>query len=252
MAVLQTAKAHFDEAIARADALLAHAPALPEGTLRDDILRSAWMMASGASDAYFCDAYADLLSRVLRAKELQPKLKLTSKLSSLRIPVATLVGQSNGWRWRMAARQLIEKESVLSLREVKEFLRRFCRSNNDLLAEKTLEPWIIHADATKRLVGITRNNYNAAVNDAKTKARKAAGQHIERRIDSIFQRRHDCIHTCDRPKTALQGVTQDDTQKAVKDLTFLVARCHEHLTAEFPQFLIELGASGQTRNQVGA
>jgi hypothetical protein len=55
-----TALQHFREDIARARAIIAHAAPLPHAThteqlLRSDLLRSAWMFAVGALDAYFCE-----------------------------------------------------------------------------------------------------------------------------------------------------------------------------------------------------
>jgi hypothetical protein len=99
-----TAKTHFDEDIARSRALVAHAGTLPDGLLpdgllRDDILRAAWMMAVGACDAYFSDAYADLISRALRAKELQPEVTIPDRLNSLRIPVIAVLRQARGGGW---------------------------------------------------------------------------------------------------------------------------------------------------------
>ena len=60
-----TALQHFQEDIARARAIVAHAEPLPRTTsaeqlLRSDLLRSAWMFAVGALDAYYCDAYTDV------------------------------------------------------------------------------------------------------------------------------------------------------------------------------------------------
>jgi hypothetical protein len=69
-----TAKAHFDMDIDRASGLVRVASNLPvtkdaERRVRDDVLRSAWMFAVGAMDAYFCDAYVSLLARILRGKQ---------------------------------------------------------------------------------------------------------------------------------------------------------------------------------------
>ena len=91
MPILVTAKQHFDQDAARARALLAHAIPEAAGELRNDIMRAAWMMAVGASDAYFCDAYADLLARTLQAKQLQPAVDLPERLLSLKVPVISVV-----------------------------------------------------------------------------------------------------------------------------------------------------------------
>ena len=252
MAPLATAKANFDDAILRASALVAHAATVGDAGLRDDLLRGGWMMAAGGADAFFCDAYADLLSRTLRAKEVQASLRLTDAIKAVRLPISTLVGQSNGWRWRMAARQLIEKESVLSLKDIKSSLHKFCRSANALLIEGNVEPWFVHAESTKRVMGVTRANYLAANVGDKKRARESSLKHIERRVDAIFQRRHDCIHCCDRPKTALQPINAAETEHAISDLRFVVSRCYGHLVPEFQEFLRAMGATGVTRNNVSS
>jgi hypothetical protein len=84
------------------------------------------MMAVGASDAYFCDAYGDLLARALRAKSIQPGVQIPDRLNNLKVPVITVLsGTHEGWRWRMAARELIEKENVLALKKIRELFNHF-------------------------------------------------------------------------------------------------------------------------------
>jgi len=89
--MLETAKQHFDEDIQRASRLLDHAGTLAAGLLQDDVLRSVWMMTVGACDAYFCDAYADLIARTLRAKDVQPAVQLPDRLNNLRVPVIAVI-----------------------------------------------------------------------------------------------------------------------------------------------------------------
>jgi hypothetical protein len=149
--MLATAKEHFNEDIGRARALVAHAETLPEGLLRGDVLRGAWMMAVGATDAYFSDAYADLISRALRAKDLQPNIAIPDRLNNLRIPVVAVLRQAQGgWRWRMAARELIEEENVLSLEKIRKLFNHFFHEDRKLLNQKTIEPWITHPSAKRR------------------------------------------------------------------------------------------------------
>ncbi len=64
--VLSTAKAHFDDDIGRARDLCEHSR-YRRDTLKNDLLRSSWMFAVGACDAYFADAYADLIAKTLQA-----------------------------------------------------------------------------------------------------------------------------------------------------------------------------------------
>ena len=249
--MLRAAKQHFDEDIQRATTLLTHGRGLPADVLRDDVIRAAWMMAVGACDAYFCDAYGDLIARALRAKELEPNIGMPDRLNNLRVPVIAIIGQGHGgWRWRMAARELIEDENVLSLEKIKKLFNHFFRKNHKILTEKTIEKWMLHREAKVRLFGTTRTNYRALTGTAKNRARTDALNRVQDCFEKIFQRRHDCIHNCDRPKMALQQINDVTVEKRIQDVTFLVERCHEALIAEFPHYLSDLGFSGVTRNRV--
>ena len=250
--ILGTAKQHFDEDVKRAKVIHAHAVELEDGLLKDDLYRSAWMTAVGASDAFFCDAYADLVTRTLRAKERQPDGDLQDKLNNLKVPVVAVLNTTNGWRWRMAAREIIEKENVLSIKQIKDLLNIFSREGSKLLTQDTIEDWLLHDDMLQRQFGISKHQYNQKQGTAKNKAKKSALDHLGRRMQSIFQRRHDCIHNCDRPKYAIQGMTEDQCRKAIEDVDFVVNRCIDHLRAEYPQYLQSRGFSGATRNYVGA
>ncbi|WP_282045287.1 hypothetical protein [Roseibium album] len=250
--ILETAKLHFDEDVARAGALRHHATGLPDGRVKDDVLRSAWMVGVGASDAYFCDAYADLVARTLRAKEIQRSGKIPDRLGNLSVPAVAVLDASSSWRWRMAARGIIEKQSVLSLDEVKKFLNLFCRNEHKLLQPATIEDWIIHAESRQRNFGITPAAYNALAPRQKSSAKKAALEKFSTRMQGIFQRRHDCIHNCDRPRIAIQGISDASTEKAIADVQFLVDRCTEHLRAEYPRYMEHNGFTGVTRNKIGA
>jgi len=248
--ILGTAKQHFDEDYARSKAIWEHARGLPDGLLKDDLFRSAWMTGVGASDAFFCDAYADLVSRTLRAKELQRSGTLPDRLGNLSVPAVAVLDASSSWRWRMAARELIEKESVLSFDEIKKFLNVFCREGHKLLQRPTIEPWILHVDARQRHFGITRAAYNATPAGGKNRAREAALKHFGGKMQKIFQRRHDCIHNCDRPKIAVQRISELETEKAIDDVKFLVDRCTDHVRAEYPEFLRHNSFNGYTRGRV--
>lgn len=248
--ILVTAKVHFDQDIERANALLAHAQALDVGEVRNDILRLVWMMAVGASDAYFSDAYADLVARTLQAKDIQPAVSLPDRLNNLKVPVIAVIRDSPSWRWRMAARELIEDENVLSIEKIRKLFNHFFRNGHKLFNENSIEAWILHGDAKQRHFGINKAAYRALAQ--KNPARKKALEHFSTRLDTLFQRRHDCIHNCDRPKVALQAITDSSAKKALQDIGFLVTRCHDALVAEFPEYLRALGFNGVTRNRVGA
>lgn len=253
--LLNTAKAHFDQDLGRAEALLACAGSIPSESkgLAEDILRAAWMMAVGACDAFFSDAYADLIARTLRAKDLQPEVKLPDRLCKLKVPVIAVIrpSDSDGWRWRMAARGLIEEENVLSLEKIRELFNQFLTTK--LLNKDTVEPWILHPQAKKRQLGCSLTEYiNSTNNKEKERLRKEAVKRLEKRFGKIFQRRHDCIHNCDRPRVAPQKISGPATKKVLQDIRFLIERCHETLLCGYPLHLKELGFDGVTRNKVGA
>jgi hypothetical protein len=91
-----TALQYFDEDIARARAILAHADPLPrtnavEQSLRSDLLRSGWMFAVGAMDAYFCDAYTDLVAATASSKSRQPAITLPEWAYDIKVPIRAVL-----------------------------------------------------------------------------------------------------------------------------------------------------------------
>lgn len=249
--MLATHLQHFTDDITRARALLAHAGTQQVGRLHDDIVRSAWMFAVGAVDAYFSDAYASLVAKTLQAKEIEPATNIPDRLMNLKIPaVAVLTQAQGGWRWRMAARALIEDENVLSLSKIQQLFNQFFRKNHKLLNTDTIESWILHRDSKPRFFGITKTAYRALSPQQKGTAKKVALDHFDEHFEHIFQRRHDCIHNCDRPKAAIQPIKATATDKVIFDLEFLVSRCHELFNSEYPIYLQNLGFNAVTRNRV--
>ncbi len=252
-----TPKAHFDEDISRAASLVDVAKSLPaandsERLIRDDVLRSAWMFAVGAMDAYFCDAYISLLARSLRGKNLQSTVSLPKSICATKIPVgAILAAYENrpNWRWRMAARQLMAKDNVLSLDKVKKLFNPFCRDNQKLFGN-VVDTWSLLPGATAHLFGVAPAAYAAvAAGKPKTDARKAALKAMTRRLGDVIQRRHDCIHNCDRPKNAPQIIASPGAVKnVIRDIRFLVGNCDTHIDIEFGLFLGRIGCNAVTRN----
>lgn len=253
-----TAKRHFDEDIARAKSLLEHARRLPhlradKAQLRDDILRSAWMTSVGAMDAYYCDAYADLLARLFRAKNMQPAIRLTAAIEKINLPVSAIFAETNvrNWRWRLAARGLIEKDNVLSMKKIKQLFNPFLRKGHKLFEHSMLEDWILVQRAPQRLVGISAAAYRRLSRGDKDSARKDARKKANAHYDSIYQRRHDCIHNCDRPKMSLQHISIGGVEKVNTDILLLVSSCDSLFEVEFNHHLRTIGASGVTRNACG-
>jgi hypothetical protein len=252
--MMDTARNHFDQDAARARNLLAaaactnHAP-----QVQTDILRASWMTAVGAIDAFFSDVYADLISRMIRIIEKEPGVNIPDRWKNLKMPVAAVLSPaSSGWRWRMAARQLIEDENVLSLKKVKGLFNQFCRDDQKIMQKGSIGGWIQDPSARQRMFGTTRNPYRALDAAGKRAANEEAIKRLNGRFEVIFQRRHDCIHNCDRPRTALQTITPDHVRKTIEDVEFLADRCQNHLDAEFRSLLQALGFSAIARNEVGA
>lgn len=257
-----TPKRHFDEDIARAAAIVAHASPLPSATpaeqlLRDDLLRNGWMFAVGAMDAYFCDAYVHCITTTLRSKSLQGSVVLPAFIKNIRIPIGSILSayaNRPNWKWRMAARALMERDNVLDLEKITKYFNPFFPDGqNRKLFSEVLDAWILLPRATAHLFGLTGAQFTAVPNgQQKTQARKDAVKHLTKRIGSIIQRRHDCIHNCDRPKSTPQPVgNPGSVRNVIRDVRFLVDSFDAHLDAEFPAFLTRIGCTAVTRNQLG-
>jgi hypothetical protein len=249
--ILNTPLNHFNSDIARARALRQHASTIVDASLKDDVLRASWMMAVGACDAYFCDAYADIVSRALRAKALEPRVSIPGRLANLKIPAIAFIRlASGGWRWRMAARELMEEESVLSIDKVRQMFNQFFRDGHKIITQESIATWLTHRSAKCRCFGTTGTEYRRKIPAEQTAARKRALTRFQDRFGTIFQRRHDCIHNCDRPRVAPQRIGDNQVSKAIEDIEFLVQRVNEALVAEFPDYLQRLGFSAGTKSQV--
>lgn len=251
----ETAFIHFKENICRARAILNHADPLPhesdaEKLLRSDLLRSSWMFAVGAFDAYFCDAYADVVAVTLNSKSHQKTVVLPEFFTKIMLPARAVLAEyaeRGNWRWRMAARQMMEQENVLKLDTIQLLFKWFFPANRRFFKPELLDSWITHADAHKRMFGIRGADFDA-LNDAdKNGARTRALEKMEGRFSDIIQRRHDCIHNCDRPRMAPQPLSRGSTvTKVIQDVEFFVTGCNEHIDAEIRLFLGRIGCTQAT------
>lgn len=253
-----TALQHFTEDIARSRAIVAHADPLPqpndaEKRLRSDLLRSAWMFAVGALDAYFCDAYADIIAATASSKSRQPAITLPDWMSDIKFPLRAVLEEydKTNWRWRMAARKMMERENVISLSAIQTLFNKFFRKGHRFFRD-LLDAWMSRPDARVRLFGVAPADYAVKTDPDKHAAREAAIDQFEERFRTIFQRRHDCIHNCDRPRVSPQPLAKGGTVlKVIQDVEFLVLRCDEHINSEFRAFLSAIGCSTATIAQAG-
>ena len=135
-----TALKHFQQDIARARALSSHAATLPTATggeqlLRSDVFRSVWMFSVGALDAYFCDAYTDIVAATIISKSRQSAIELPDFFDEIRFPIRAILEPyqyNENWRWRMAARRMMEREHVLNLNAIQKLFNPFFRSGHKL------------------------------------------------------------------------------------------------------------------------
>ncbi len=253
-----TAVQHFGEDIARACAILAFADPLPrtdaaEQLLRSDLLRSAWMFAVGAMDAYFCDAYTDLVAATASSKSRQPAITLPEWAYDIKIPIRAVLEEYDytNWRWRMAARKMMERENVISLSAIQTLFNKFFRRGHRFFRD-LLDDWISRPNSRIRLFGVSRADYLTMTDSDKHNARELAIDQFEDRFRAIFQRRHDCIHNCDRPRRSPQPLDKGGTVlKVLQDIDYLVHRCDEHINSEFREFLAGVGCSAATIAQAG-
>ncbi len=254
-----TALQHFREDLARARAIVGHAGLLPTGTsaeqmLRSDLLRSGWMFAVGALDAYFCDAYTDLVAATVISKSRQPNIVLPDFFYEIRFPVRAILesyDNNQNWRWRMAARKMMERENVIRLKTIQDLFNKFFRRQQKFFRE-VLSRWINDPAAKKRLFGVTATGFALLAPQAQGIALDNAWDQMQERFANIFQRRHDCIHNCDRPKIAPQLLNRAGTVvKVIEDVEFLVERCDTHINSEFREFLLGVGCSNATIAQAG-
>lgn len=253
-----TALQHFTEDIGRARAIVAHADPLPHATraeklLRSDLLRSAWMFAVGALDAYFCDAYTDIIAATAGSKSRQPAIALPDWVYEIKFPLRAILEEydNENWRWRMAARKMMERENVISLKAVQDLFNKFFRPGQKFFRDR-LDAWMSDPSARIRLFGVSQADYLLKTPQDKRTAREAAIDQFKERFATIFQRRHDCIHNCDRPRMSPQPLERGGTVlNVIQDVEFLVHHCDEHINSEFREFLVGAGCSAATIAQAG-
>ena len=247
-----TALQHFQEDIARSRAIIAHADPLPRATnverlLRSDLLRSGWMFAVSALDAYYCHAYTDIVAATASSKSRQPAITLPDWVYDIKLPMRAILEDYDNmnWRWRMAARKMMERENVISLSTIQTLFNKFFRKGHRFFRD-LLDTWISRPDSKIRLFGVSHVDYLAMGEEDKHNARENASDQLEDRFRAIFQRRHNC----DRPRRSPQPLDRGGTVlKVIHDIEYLVHRSDEHITTEFRQFLIDAGCSAATIGQ---
>ena len=205
-------------------------------------------------DAYFCDAYTDVVAATISTKSRYPALTLPEFFHDIRFPVRAILepyANNVNWRWRMAARKMMERETVLSLSTIQTLFNKFFRTGQRFFRD-LLALWIMHPDAPRNLFGISPLRFHALPANLRGQAVVEAQVWMEDCFREIFQRRHDCIHNCDRPKVKPQPLPAPAlVHLVIEDVAFLVRRCDEHINGEFRQFLLDTGCPAAIIGHVG-
>ncbi len=233
--MVTTYRTHFDDDMARAQSLLdlagGGAPALKLDRRKDDLRLAAVAMAVGAMDAYFCDAYVDCLARALR-RCANKKGDLPPAYAKQNLPAGIVLGSSQtkrpNWRLRMAARAVMERDNILDLSRVPGLF------NPVLPRDKQLWPAVIDSLILlrkRRLTGVDHATYKAAPPTSRAKMKKAAAGVVAKRMKETIQWRHDWVHNCGRPKSAIQDRTQGEIQQRINEIYYLVEAFDSHLTS---------------------
>lgn len=227
-----TARAHFDDDIARAAAILAHARSIEPTNvpLATDLARSAIAFAVGALDAYLCDAFTDTLARCLRHCRTN-SAPVPSGYAKLMLPVGPLVtayAVRQNWGLRMAARAYMERDNLLQLSRLKDLFNPALPSGQKLWTD--LAPAYVSLNR-KRMTYYSLAEWGALTGPARGSAPKKVSECLLRRMGSIVQRRHDIVHNCDRPKYACQALTTGMAGGMLTDITSFIRILDDHIHA---------------------
>jgi hypothetical protein len=228
----RTARAHFDDDLSRAEAVVDEADRLPasRGAVATDLRRAGVALAVGALDAYLCDAYIDCLTCCLRAYRQGTCSKLPADYAKELLPAGPLFAQHyrsrSNWALRMAARARMERENLLQVGRVKGLFNPILPPQQKL--------WIDVIDrytalGRRRLTSYRANDIALLPANQQLDAQKKAAAALIRRIGAIVQRRHDIVHNVDRPKVSPQAISAGQTKAMVRDIRDFIQILDGHL-----------------------
>lgn len=233
-----TARAHFDEDVKRSGAMLDQAEGLEESgaeqRLCQDIRIAAIALSVGAMDAYLCDKYVDCLVTVLRAYQNGDwPGELPAFYSRERLPAGDVLDTSRKWRpaWgiRMAARNIMERDSMLSISRIDDMFNPILPTGQKLWSE-FIGAMLAHG--FKTLTGPkTAAEIAALAGKDKENATKKAISTLKKRIGGVIQIRHDWVHSCARPKSGVAKYTDGEARRRIRDVRLLVETFDDHIEA---------------------
>ena len=180
-------------------------------------------------DAYFCDAYVDCLTKCLQGAKAGRR-QMPGAYKKRELPVDVLLSlsshSSENWALRMAARNLMEKESVLSVEGVKDLF------NPVLPAGRKLWPAVMDPlmqKGWKRFTGMAKAEYLAVAEGERERLWTGAAEKVKVRIQSTIQLRHDWVHNCGRPKSAIKALGPQQALACVREVRAVVEAIDSHL-----------------------
>ena len=121
----------------------------------------------------------------------------------------------------------MEKENVLDLGSVTGLLNPVLPKAHKLWVN-AMEPII--SNGWIRLTGIDGASYRALADDkARKKARVTSVNVMKARVKETIQMRHDWIHNCGRPKSAVMRLTVNQAVARVREVRSVVEAVDDHL-----------------------
>jgi len=232
----QTAKSHFNDDIKRAFEIFENgrrALAQGQSILGGDLMLSAVAMSVGAMDAYLCDAYVDCISVALRSYYLQSwPGSFPARYKKQMLPAGEVLNSTRAnrplWSIRMAARKIMERENMLSISKFDELFNPILPNGKKLWNE--LMPSLMKHNR-KRFTRHTAKSWPNVPPAQKEKQLDKSINTFKTRIGSIVQIRHDWIHNCGRPKSAIKHLTRLQAFSAIRDIKIFIDELDAHIDA---------------------
>ena len=239
---------YFSEDIGRARAIHAHATSLIVPTvaplLRDDLYRSAWMFAVAAFDAYLCDAFSYCLQHTLTLKSRHAGMVLPTSITNISNNLPS--PRVRVHKFRDQCRAYMEKKSMQKMDIIGKQFANFT-SPRGFFEPSNLDRVIADPVSNARVWGanhrayLSRNPLVPADAVAMQAARDLCSSHCEAYFQDLIQRRHDCIHNCDRPNRVVRSITGVGVNKTLSDIETFIGEYDGWIARQFPVWLAQIG-----------
>lgn len=233
---MNTPRTHFDEDIQRAEDLLSYAiqieAAGADARLHQDVKIAAIGMSVGALDAYLCDKYVDCLTSALRAySNGNWQGDLPTNYREQKLPAGEVLDRSRNsrplWGIRMAARQIMERDNMLSISRIDEMFNPILPASHKLWS--SFVPTMIDS-GWRRLTGPYTNLQITAMSpEEKGKATKKVICTMKKRLACTIQIRHDWVHNCARPKLAIAKYSDGQASARIREIKEFITKFDDYI-----------------------